>query len=949
MRYKYPKKIVGKEKGVRKLKRRSLALLLILFIAVLTPFAAKTSVLSSTATAKQIIGKLRPPEVTIIDEDETGVTLNVEFFGFQRSQTEEDGLVLDVLTIPSCGPAGDIGKPAIPAYGTTLAVPFDVYFNFSILETESTDYDGYMVYPVQEPAFDDGIEYPTPPFYIDDEFYDTYDGFYPSMIVKYEAAGTLRDVRILPLRFTAFQHNPVQKVLRFYWSITLRIDYITEPILLREARTTTRAPSPYFESLYQSLLGYEQLSIRGASAQEEVLEPENTDNSGCDFLIITDEALLEAANRLAARRDAQGLSTHVVSTDIAGATAEDIKAYIQNAYDTWDPRPSYLLLLGDAELIPTFYHTIHDWYDPDIHTGTDLYYAILNGPEAAPPYYNEWRTPDIFYGRIPVDTLAQANIVIDKIFEYEDNQWMSGENTALVAGYFQDWNRPYGYEDRRFILTSEEIRDFLLGEGFQAERLYTTHIWPNGTAVNPTNYNEATYEAGDPLPLDLRRPTYPWDADTADITNAINDGRFVVFHRDHGGSANCDAAHDNPDDDGFKIGHSSGWGDPRYSNANVPALNNADHFTVVFSMNCETGWFDGETDEIAAQNVESFCELLLRESDGGAVGVFGATRVSTSGWNDDLAKGFVDAIWPNFDGLDVLRPPILRMGEVLNYGKLYMYNCVWPWDVRQRTFEMFHYFGDPTMAFKIPTLVVHDIAVTDVRPSPTTVIVGEPVSIEVDVLNEGTAEETFDLNVYYDTTLIGTVTVTLSAGASTTLTFTWDTTGVTPGTYTIKAEVPPVLGETDIDDNEFIDDKVTIRPLPVHLDIKPGSWPNPLQLKEKGVLPVAVCGSEDFDVTTIDPESIRLTLEGTEVAPLRWSYEDVATPYEGEPCTGHDLDGDGYLDLTLKFKAQEVIQTLGLDAFSDRDVVILMLTGNLKAEFGGTPIQGQDCIWILHK
>ena len=138
--------------------------------------------------------------------------------------------------------------------------------------------------------------------------------------------------------------------------------------------------------------------------------------------------------------------------------------------------------------------------------------------------------------------------------------------------------------------------------------------------------------------------------------------------------------------------------------------------------------------------------------------------------------------------------------------------------------------------------------------------------------------------------------------------------------------------------------------IPVYVDIKPGSWPNPLELKTKGVLPVAVCGTEDFDVTTIDPETIRLTLEGigVGVAPLRWNYEDVATPYTGAPCSGHDLEGDGYLDLSLKFKAREVIDTLGLDVFSDGEVVILILTGNLKAQHGGTPIQGQDCIVILN-
>ncbi|UCE28879.1 MAG: hypothetical protein JSV85_06355 [Candidatus Bathyarchaeota archaeon] len=141
---------------------------------------------------------------------------------------------------------------------------------------------------------------------------------------------------------------------------------------------------------------------------------------------------------------------------------------------------------------------------------------------------------------------------------------------------------------------------------------------------------------------------------------------------------------------------------------------------------------------------------------------------------------------------------------------------------------------------------------------------------------------------------------------------------------------------------------VVCQPAPVDIDIKPASWPNPLNVKSKGVLPVAVCGTEDFDVTTIDPATIRLTLGGAEVAPLRWSLEDVATPYVGEPCGGHDLGGDGYLDLALKFKVQEVVEALGLDAYGDGDVVALVIVGNLKAEHTGSPIRGQDCVVILN-
>jgi|GEM_PF-1624813 len=137
----------------------------------------------------------------------------------------------------------------------------------------------------------------------------------------------------------------------------------------------------------------------------------------------------------------------------------------------------------------------------------------------------------------------------------------------------------------------------------------------------------------------------------------------------------------------------------------------------------------------------------------------------------------------------------------------------------------------------------------------------------------------------------------------------------------------------------------------VEIDIKPGSCPNPLNLKSKGVLTIAVLRTEDFDVFDIDPETILLTREGYEdpgVAPIRWNYEDVATPFEGELCDCHDLNGDGYLDLTLKFKTQDLVETLWLDLEEIAgETIPLILTGNLKEEEGGTPIEGSDCIRIL--
>lgn len=123
----------------------------------------------------------------------------------------------------------------------------------------------------------------------------------------------------------------------------------------------------------------------------------------------------------------------------------------------------------------------------------------------------------------------------------------------------------------------------------------------------------------------------------------------------------------------------------------------------------------------------------------------------------------------------------------------------------------------------------------------------------------------------------------------------------------------------------------------VPVDVKPMSWPNPLNVNKKGVLPVAILGTEDLDVTQIDPATI--LLEG--VAPLRWALEDVGT--SDDPLAGPD----GIMDLSLKFEAQEIVAALG--DVSDGEVLALHLTGNLKEEHSGTPIQGEDVVRIIKK
>jgi len=131
----------------------------------------------------------------------------------------------------------------------------------------------------------------------------------------------------------------------------------------------------------------------------------------------------------------------------------------------------------------------------------------------------------------------------------------------------------------------------------------------------------------------------------------------------------------------------------------------------------------------------------------------------------------------------------------------------------------------------------------------------------------------------------------------------------------------------------------------VAVDIKPGSCPNPLNLASRGVLPVAILGSDDLDVNTIDVASIRLA----GVAPVRSSYEDVAAPVsDGNECDCTVAGPDGHTDLTLKFKTQQIVEQIVnlLGELVDGELLVLNLAGALS---DGTPIEGTDCIVLVGK
>ena len=131
---------------------------------------------------------------------------------------------------------------------------------------------------------------------------------------------------------------------------------------------------------------------------------------------------------------------------------------------------------------------------------------------------------------------------------------------------------------------------------------------------------------------------------------------------------------------------------------------------------------------------------------------------------------------------------------------------------------------------------------------------------------------------------------------------------------------------------------------PANIVIKPGSCPKAFNLKQNGVVPVAIAGTLAIDATKIDPASVRISRAdcvGASVAPLRSVITDVATPYSGAACGCNTLLGDGVRDLLVHFSSQAMVSGLQLADVTPGVPVPLVVTGMLS---NGCHFVGSDCI-----
>ena len=297
----------------------------------------------------------------------------------------------------------------------------------------------------------------------------------------------------------------------------------------------------------------------------------STEN-GADLVIITHKQFLSSAHRLAQYRTSHNnLRVKVANVEdiydefnYGLLSPQAIKNFLKYAFSYWQsPAPAYVLLFGDASwdfkknssesikenFVPTYGNPVSDnWYVCFDETNDFL--------------------PEMFVGRIPVESQEDAEIVIDKIIAYEQtpsDSWK--KNILFVTGGFD--NR----EQVMFINQSNFIIDHF--------------VTPPPASCNALQINKTT-------------EGYIQGEKKQEILDAINNnGNLWVNFIGHAGSNTWDLMFDHPD---------------------IEELTNQDKYPFITSMTCHTGRF-------ANPQITSFGEHFLITENKGAVAFWG-----TTGW-----------------------------------------------------------------------------------------------------------------------------------------------------------------------------------------------------------------------------------------------------------------------------------------------------------------------------
>ena len=432
------------------------------------------------------------------------------------------------------------------------------------------------------------------------------DAWFPASAGVAGPSGGMRGRNIASLALQPVRVRPASGTIELATTVRVRIQTAADPRAERSvrrrvvaeweeefARTSPRfghgaeVLTPSWDGARVERAGLATQSGGGGFAPTVV---PSVEGSAVQYLIITNNLMQAELQRLADWRTRTGVPTVVRTVEFIGANypygfdlQDRIRRFVREAYEQWGI--THVLLAGDTDVIPARYG--RTTFFGGAYIPTDLYYSDLDGNWNADgdslfgeAYMDETNqgdnvslVPDVYVGRAPITTVAQADNFVDKVLQYSRTPLGDYENKALFAGevlFPQDWVPPAS-------ISLDGAEDCESAIGRLTPDMSVLRLYENYQPYAGLGAMQETRQR---------------------VLDSLNVGRGLFHHVGHG----------------FR--NSMSVGDAAITNPDADALNNGNRLFWLYSINCTSNAID----------FASLGEAFLLNTHGGAVANIGSTR-----------------------------------------------------------------------------------------------------------------------------------------------------------------------------------------------------------------------------------------------------------------------------------------------------------------------------------
>lgn len=385
---------------------------------------------------------------------------------------------------------------------------------------------------------------------------------------------------------------------------------ISDPYQVREVEnfTISGAAAPYTVTFQAEITTPSDFYVTTTAAIKNITAPSilldtassltSTENSA-EFIVISHKDFLSEAARLVAHRTTQGMSSLLIDVqdvydefNFGNTSPYAIRHFLAHAYTHWqNPTPSYVLLVGDGNYDPKQYLSgSAKTYIAPLLVSVDPWEGENAGDNRMVSISGSDNMPDLMLGRFPVNNLAQAQAMVDKVIAYEANttdlDW--ARKVLMVAGSTDSAGD--------FATLADNLISQTLPLPYEAEKAYF--------GVSPYTDQAAAKTA---------------------LKSEINEGALIVNFLGHGSVSEWTAQ---------KIPTPANF----LAASEVPTLQNAGKLPIILAMTCNEGSFHERTGT-------SMGEAMTRTANVGAIASWSPTGQGVAGAHDYLNRGFFKSLF----------------------------------------------------------------------------------------------------------------------------------------------------------------------------------------------------------------------------------------------------------------------------------------------------------------